>query len=66
MKVIYEYDLPEDREENDLHRQAAQMYCALQEIREWFRQKRKYQLIETFVEAEEEFWKIMKEEGIEL
>lgn len=68
MKAILEFNLPEDREDFETTFRGIDYKIALQEIRNAFRAKEKYEEHQetTWSNAHELFWETLREAGVEL
>ncbi len=65
MKILMEFNLPDDREDFDLANKAAWVAARIDDFDNWMRGYVKYQERETWPDLEtvrSEFWKIMKED----
>lgn len=62
-RVTIKYDLPEEKEDYDIHLKAPGMHAALLEIAKAFRQHRKHGAKAV---TENVFWEIVNENKIEL
>ncbi len=47
MKAILQFDLPEEREEFEMHNKASEMFCKLADVEEYVRRLRKYDTRES-------------------
>lgn len=62
MKVTIEFNLPEDKDDYEIHTQALGLYCSLNEHLETLRSKLKY---ETLTDVEYEIVEKIRDEFIE-
>lgn len=71
MKVIFEFNKPEDNEDLELHLKAINYHCAISEFANQLRSKIKYtemsnEKLEAYEEVRTLLYYILKEEQIEL
>lgn len=71
MKVKLQFDLPEEKEEYEIISHGMDYYLCLNDIKEWLRQKIKYDEskdinIETLEKVQDKFYEIINDRGIEI
>lgn len=68
MKVIYEFNLPEDQEEYNLHHQASKLHSAIWEYANWLRAICKHGDPDAYNadKCREQLYKFMNEFNVEL
>lgn len=71
MKVIFEYNRPEDNEEIELHMKTLDFYCALVDMRDYLRGKIKYEELsekeqDVYEKVADKFFEIITDRSIDL